>query len=71
MVFQTTRLFNSPCQKMHSFITEDKDFGDELIYKKSSKNIGSLLLRLMDVPIEMRVKIVLQVIDGNAITLKH
>lgn len=55
---------------MHSFITEDKNFGDELIYKKSSKNIGSLLLRLMDVPIEMRVKIVLQVIDGNAITLK-
>lgn len=51
-------------------ITEDKDFGDELIYKKSSKNISSLLLRLTDAPIETRIKLVLQVIDENAVTLK-
>ncbi len=52
-------------------ITEDKDFGDELIYKKSSKNTGSLLLRLMDVPIEVRITVVLQVIDTNRDTLQN
>jgi predicted nuclease of predicted toxin-antitoxin system len=35
-------------------ITEDKDFGDELVYRKM-QNVGSMLLRIADIPIELRV----------------
>ena len=40
-------------------ITEDKDFGDELVYRKAH-NISSMLLRISDLPIESRVKLVIE-----------
>ena len=46
-------------------ITEDKDFGDELVYKKV-KNIGSLLLRISDLPIEARIHLVTEVLSAHA-----
>ncbi len=44
-------------------LTEDKDFGDQLVYRKVSA-VGSLLLRLRDVPITSRMRLTLE-------TLKH
>lgn len=38
-------------------ITEDKDFGDELVYRKGH-SIGSLLLRISDLPIEKRIELI-------------
>ena len=39
-------------------ITEDKDFGDELVYKKGVHN-GAMLLRLAGVEIERKIELVL------------
>ena len=39
-------------------ITEDKDFGDELVYKKSTHN-GAMLLRLAGVEIDKKIELVL------------
>ena len=39
-------------------ITEDKDFGDELVYKKGVHN-GALLLRLAGVEIDRKIELVL------------
>ena len=50
-------------------ITEDKDFGDELVYKKT-QSIGSLLLRISDLPIESRIQLVIGVLLNHAETLK-
>ena len=38
-------------------LTEDKDFGDELVYRKGH-SIGSLLLRIADLTIENRIELV-------------
>ena len=39
-------------------ITEDKDFGDELVYKKGVHN-GAMLLRLAGVDIEKKIELLL------------
>ena len=39
-------------------LTEDKDFGDELVYKKGVHN-GAMLLRLAGVEIEKKIELVL------------
>lgn len=44
-------------EKNGFIVTEDKDFGDELVYKKAH-NIGSLLLRISDLPIAERLELV-------------
>ncbi len=49
-------------------ITEDKDFGDELVYKHT-QNVGSLLLRISDLPIESRIHLVLDVLSHYAESL--
>ena len=49
-------------------ITEDKDFGDELVYKKT-QNVGSLLLRISDMPIEERIRLVTAVLSTHAASL--
>ncbi len=46
-----THVIEIAIEKNGFIITEDKDFGDELVYKKTQK-IGSLLLRISDLPIE-------------------
>jgi len=45
-------------------LTEDKDFGDELVYKKSSHN-GAMLLRLAGVAIEKKIQLVLTAFAKN------
>ena len=48
-------------------ITEDKDFGDELVYKQNS-NTGVMLLRILDLPIGAKKKLVLDaLIDYNTL----
>jgi predicted nuclease of predicted toxin-antitoxin system len=44
-------------EKQAYIITEDKDFGDELVYRKK-QSVGGMLLRMPDVPIESRIKLV-------------
>ena len=52
-------------------ITEDKDFGDVLVYSNSSLHmIGSLLLRIFDLPIEPKNKLILEALSRNRDTLK-
>ncbi|MGH2611793.1 MAG: DUF5615 family PIN-like protein [Rhabdochlamydiaceae bacterium] len=46
-------------------ITEDKDFGDELIYKKVT-HACSLLLRLCNLPIKDRIHIILERLQSNS-----
>lgn len=45
-------------------LTEDKDFGEEIIYKKV-KNNGALLLRLAGVPIEEKINLVITTIQKH------
>lgn len=45
-------------------ITEDKDFGDELVYKKAPRS-GSLLIRLGSMPIEDRIKLIINCLHNN------
>ena len=48
-------------------ITEDKDFGDELVYKQNS-NTGVMLLRILDLPIGAKKKLILDaLIDYNTL----
>ena len=55
----------------HGYIlTEDKDFGDELVYRKT-KNVGSMLLRISDLPIESRIKLVSQTLLHQAKDLNN
>ncbi len=49
-------------------ITEDKDFGDEIVYRKASHN-GAMLLRLAGVNIEVKVHLVLVAIEKHSIEL--
>ncbi len=51
-------------------ITEDKDFGDELVYKKTN-NTGSLLLRIADLPIDARIHLVLEVLSTHGKSLEN
>lgn len=46
-------------------ITEDKDFGDELVYKKGTHN-GAMLLRLAGVEIEKKIELVLAAFAKHA-----
>ena len=55
-------------QKSGYIITEDKDFGDELVYKRI-KNIGSMLLRFQDSPIDVRIHLILEALSKNANSL--
>ena len=52
-------------EKKGFIITEDKDFGDELVYKHTH-NIGSLLLRVSDVRIELRIQLILDVLANHS-----
>src|SRR5438046_2175115 len=46
-------------------ITEDKDFGNEIVYKKTLAT-GTLLLRISDIPIESRLHLVLYTLSEQA-----
>ena len=45
-------------------LTDDKDFGDLVIYQQY-QSVGVLLLRLQGVPLIQRAEIVLQIIQEN------
>ncbi len=46
-------------------LTEDKDFGDELVYKKGTHN-GAMLLRLAGVEIEKKKELVLSAFSKHS-----
>lgn len=57
--------------EMQGFIlTEDKDFGDELVYKKAM-SIGSMLLRFSEVPIEQRTRLVIDTLKFHYPEMKN
>lgn len=49
-------------------ITEDKDFGDEIVFRKATHN-GAMLLRLAGINIEDKVQMVLMVIEKYSVEL--
>ena len=53
-------------------ITEDKDFGDELVYNnQKSHQIGSLLLRIFDLPIDSKIQLVIETLSVHNKNLKE
>jgi predicted nuclease of predicted toxin-antitoxin system len=46
-------------------ITEDKDFGDELVFRKVS-HAGAMLLRLAGVDIEEKIRLILKTIEKHS-----
>jgi predicted nuclease of predicted toxin-antitoxin system len=46
-------------------LTEDKDFGDELVFRKISTN-GAMLLRLAGVDINVKIRLVLTAIEKHS-----
>ncbi|MEJ7677969.1 MAG: DUF5615 family PIN-like protein [Segetibacter sp.] len=50
-------------------LTEDKYFGDELVFKKVSNN-GAMLLRLAGVDIEEKIRLVLTAIEKHSEELR-
>ncbi len=46
-------------------LTEDKDFGDELVFRKATNN-GAMLLRLAGVDIEQKIRLVLTAIEKHS-----
>jgi len=58
-------------EQLQGFIlTEDKDFGDELVYKRT-RNVGSMLLRLSDVPIVQRTTLVVDTFRAHLPEMLH
>ncbi len=55
-------------EKNGYLITEDKDFGDELVYRKVH-NVGSMLLRLSDKPIDARTLLITKTLAFHANSL--
>ncbi len=57
----------------HGYIlTEDKDFGDIIVYNSNSKHkTGSLLLRILDLPISAKNQLILETLLHNSAQLKE
>jgi predicted nuclease of predicted toxin-antitoxin system len=51
-------------EKEGFIITEDKDFGDEIVFRKALHN-GAMLLRLAGVDIEERIRLVLTSLEKH------
>jgi len=54
-----------PAEKQAYILTEDKDFGDELVFRKSS-HCGAMLLRLEGVDIEEKKRLVLMALNKHS-----
>jgi len=52
-------------EKQAYILTEDKDFGDELVFRKSS-HCGAMLLRLEGVDIEEKKRLVLMALNKHS-----
>lgn len=63
------RVMDLAIEKNGFIITEDKDFGDELVYRKT-QSIGSMLLRVSDLPVASKVRLVVETIQHHADDLK-
>ncbi len=48
--------------------TEDKDFGDEIVYRKADHN-GAMLLRLAGITTEVKVQLTLMAIEKHSVEL--
>jgi hypothetical protein len=51
-------------------LTEDKYFGDEIVFRKTVHN-GAMLLRLAGIKIEVKVQLVLMAIEKHSVELLH
>jgi predicted nuclease of predicted toxin-antitoxin system len=51
-------------------LTEDKDFGDVLVYRKFSHS-GAMLLRLPGIPIEEKKRLLLTALNNHSKELLH
>ena len=51
-------------------LTEDKDFGDELVYRKSSHS-GAMLLRLKGIDIEEKKRLILMAFNKHSKELQN
>jgi predicted nuclease of predicted toxin-antitoxin system len=65
-----THVIEIAVERKGFIITEDKDFGDELVYRKTHK-IGGMLLRLQDMLIEPRVNLVIETLALHSKDLNH
>ncbi len=53
-------------------LTEDKDFGDIIVYNNNSKHrTGSLLLRILDLPISAKNQLILETLLHHSAQLKE
>ncbi len=53
-------------------ITEDKDFGDVLVYSKEGLlDVGSMLLRIFDQPIQARIRLVIDALRYHSEDMKN
>lgn len=65
-----TEVIAIAANKIGFIITEDKDFADELVYRKTHA-IGSMLLRMPDVPIRTRCQLLVDTLMKHAGELKN
>lgn len=64
-----SRVIEIAIEKNGFILTEDKDFGDELVYRRSDK-VGSLLLRISDMAVDARNNLVIDTIINHGKELK-
>lgn len=57
-----SEVINIAVIKKAFIITEDKDFGDEIVFKKST-HYGTLLLRLHGLHINIKISLVINIIE--------
>lgn len=67
IIFKTPGISDTEVIEMAAFkqayiITEDKDFGDEIVFKKAAHK-GTLLLRIQDLKIEERINLVINILS--------
>jgi predicted nuclease of predicted toxin-antitoxin system len=52
-------------EKEGFILTEDKDFGDEIVFRRASNN-GAMLLRLSGVEIDEKIRLVLTSLEAHS-----
>lgn len=57
-------------EKESIVLTEDKDFG-ELVYRFKRKNMGIILIRLIGVEVEVKLKIIQEVFEKYFAEMNH
>lgn len=65
-----TQVIEIAKEKKGYILTEDKDFGDELVYRKTHK-VGGMLLRIQGLPIDARIKLVIDALTQHGKELNN